>query len=27
MGVILTTLSMVLVAGGMLWVFRRNRWI
>jgi magnesium transporter len=27
MGVILTTLSMALVAGGMLWVFRRNRWI
>jgi magnesium transporter len=27
MGVILTTLSMLLVAGGMLWAFRRNNWM
>ncbi|MBP1678605.1 MAG: magnesium and cobalt transport protein CorA [Bacteroidetes bacterium] len=27
MGVILTTLSMLIVAGGMLWAFRRNKWI
>jgi magnesium transporter len=26
-GVILTTLSMVMVAGGMLWFFRRNKWM
>jgi magnesium transporter len=27
MGVILTTISMAIVAGGMLWAFRRNKWI